>query len=426
MSRRDPRGGAPSPGRSLEPGADDRVGFVLRLGRALHSYGYPAHRLEDVLAQVARKLGLEAQFFSLPTGIFAGFGSPELQRTHLLRVQPGEVQLDRLVDVDQVASEVLKGTLDPAGGTARIEAIAARPPCYGPALTVAAYGLAAATSARFLGGGGREIGLAAVGGLVVGLLAAVTGRGRAGRVFEPLAAFVASALMGALSLVTGACSVYVATLAALIVLIPGLTITTAMTELSTRHLASGTARLSGAIVLFLGIGFGVALGTRVAALAVGPPHIAEPRELAAWTEWLALALAPAGLMVLFRAPVRELPWITATGVLAFYGGRLGARLLDPELGIFAGALTAGVASNLYARWRDRPSAVTLVPAVILLVPGSVGFKSLALLLEQHVLVGVESAFRMVIMLSALVAGLLIANVVAPVERAGEWDAGTAV
>ena len=97
-------------------------------------------------------------------------------------------------------------------------------------------------------------------------------------------------------------------------------------------------------------------------------------------------------------------------------------MLGPELGIFAGAVTAGLASNLYARWRDRPSSVTLVPAVLLLVPGSVGFRSLALLLERHVVVGVESAFRMVIMLSALVGGLLIASVLAPARRPGELGA----
>ena len=36
-------------------GPRDSVGFVLRLGRALHAYGYPAHRLEEVLSRVAER-----------------------------------------------------------------------------------------------------------------------------------------------------------------------------------------------------------------------------------------------------------------------------------------------------------------------------------------------------------------------------------
>ena len=61
-----------------------------------------------------------------------------------------------------------------------------------------------------------------------------------------------------------------ATLAGLIVLIPGFMLTIAIRELSTRHLASGTARLAGAGITFLGIIFGVALGNRLALVVAGP------------------------------------------------------------------------------------------------------------------------------------------------------------
>ena len=90
---------------------------------------------------------------------------------------------------------------------------------------------------------------------------------------------------------------------------------------------------------------------------------------------------------------------------------------------FLGSLTAGVASNVYARTLGRPAAVTLVPALLLLVPGSVGFRGLALLLQRDVVIGVEQAFRMVLMLSALVAGLLVANVLLPETRGVQRDAG---
>ena len=100
-------------------------------------------------------------------------------------------------------------------------------------------------------------------------------------------------------------------------------------------------------------------------------------------------------------------------VLAFWGGRVGAATLGPELGIFVGSLTAGMASNLYGRTQRRPSVIALVPALLLLVPGSVGFRSLVLMMRSDIVIGVEAAFRMAIMLSALVAGLLIANVVLP-------------
>ncbi len=65
------------------------VGFVLRLGRALHVYGLSADALEYNLQAMSDRLGLEANFFTTPTSIFAAFGPPERQHTHLIRVYPG-------------------------------------------------------------------------------------------------------------------------------------------------------------------------------------------------------------------------------------------------------------------------------------------------------------------------------------------------
>ncbi|HMZ82378.1 MAG TPA: threonine/serine exporter family protein, partial [Acidobacteriota bacterium] len=92
------------------------IAFVLKLGKALHQYGTPAHRLEDTLVDISNTLGLEGQFFSTPTSIFASFGDPEEQRTTLIRVEPGEVNLEKLVLLDPLAEQVLDGTLTPSEG----------------------------------------------------------------------------------------------------------------------------------------------------------------------------------------------------------------------------------------------------------------------------------------------------------------------
>ena len=46
------------------PVSSDAREFVLKLGRGLHAYGYPAHRLEDALTSVAQRLGIQGHFFS--------------------------------------------------------------------------------------------------------------------------------------------------------------------------------------------------------------------------------------------------------------------------------------------------------------------------------------------------------------------------
>jgi uncharacterized membrane protein YjjP (DUF1212 family) len=393
------------------------VAFVLDLGRALHAHGLPAHRLEDVLEKMSRGLGLEGQFFSQPTSIFAAFGPQAEQRTHLIRVEPGEVQLERMAEIDGLAGAVLRGELAPAAARARLAAVIAAPPRYRVGIVLAAAAIASAAAARFLGGGAVEVVVGAALGACVALVGAAVDRpGRRG-LFEPLAAFAAATIASLAAHAFGPFAVRIATLAGMILLIPGLTLATAMTELSSRHLASGTARMSGAMVVFLGIAFGVATGGAAVERLLGPAPAGAGVALPGWTEGLALLLAPPAIGVLLRAAPRDLPWVLGVGVSAFLAGRAGAAALGPELGLFAAALVAGLAGNAYARRLDRPSAVPLVPAILLVVPGSVGFRSLASLLDREVVMGVDTAFRMVLMLTALVAGLLAANALLPSRRA---------
>ena len=102
---------------------------------------------------------------------------------------------------------------------------------------------------------------------------------------------------------------------------------------------------------------------------------------------------------------------------ASWAAALGAATLGVELGTFAGALAVGAREQRStSAWRRRPAAVVLVPGILLLVPGSVGFRSLSSLLEREAVAGIETAFSMLLTAMALVAGLLVAGVIAPEPR----------
>lgn len=388
--------------------------FVVKLGTLLHRYGYPAHQLEEALMLVAQRLGLVAQFLSTPTSLLAAFGPPHEQRSSLTRFEPGAVHLDKLALLDDLAERVARGELTPLDGAERLEAIEAAPGPYGPALTTLAFALSSGAAARFLGGGLREIAVATLLGLATGLLALWAGRSRrVARVFEPLAAALAASFAGALAIRFGPLSVQIAVLAGLIVLLPGFPLTVAMIELATRNLVSGTARLFGALATFLGIGFGVALGTRLGQLLGAGAEPVGPRALPEWTLLAALAVAPLGFTVLLKAQPRDAPAIAAAGAVAFLGARGGARVLGPELGAFLGAVSVAAASGAFSWLARRPSVIPQVPGLLLLVPGSLGFASLQSLLERETLVGVEGAFRMTLVAVALATGLLVGGVLVP-------------
>lgn len=397
----------------------DAKTFILSLARALHGYGYAAHRLEEVLGYIAWRLGVIAQFFSTPTSLMASFGPQDDQQTFLLRVEPGDQDLGKLALLDEVMVKVMQGTMSTAEGVRRVAEIVASPPIYGQAVSTLAFGLASAASSTFFGGGWREAVVAGVIGFVIGLLALLTGPLPAlGRVFSPVGAFVAATIAALAGRFLGPFSPYIATLAGIIILIPGLTFTVAMEELSTRNLMSGTARLSGAFIVFLGITFGVALGNGLVTRAFGPPAPGAPVPLPAWTLAIALIVAPLCFTVLLRALPRDAIWVVLSGIIAYLSVRFASDLLGPQLGAFTAAFIVALASNLFARALDRPASVALVPGILLLVPGSVGYRSFSSLLEREVVLGIETAFNMVITAFALVSGLLIASVLAPGRKIG--------
>ena len=189
-------------------------------------------------------------------------------------------------------------------------------------------------------------------------------------------------------------------------------------------LATGIQALTGiASLLLVSLGLAIVFGMmRVINLAHGEflmlgAYSAILAVQAGVNLWVAmLVVAPLCFTVILRAEPRDAPWIVAAGALAVAGGRLGAATLGVELGTFAGAFVVAVASSAYERWRHRPASVVLVPGILLLVPGSVGFRSLASLMERKALAGVETAFSMILTAVALVAGLLIAGVIAPEPR----------
>ncbi|WP_053334349.1 threonine/serine ThrE exporter family protein [Gemmatimonas phototrophica] len=394
--------------------------FILQLARQLHQHGTPAHRLEATLSVLAQQLGVQAEFFSTPTSIMVGIGDLEQQRVHLLRVEPGQPNLGHLSQLGAITRQVMDGEITPAEGLRRIEVMDAQPPVYPEWLVMVAFVLSSAAIACFLKVRAGDVLVASLLGLVTAITSILASRSENTRhVTEPLAAFVVSALAFTLDGVLRTRTGYATSLAGLAVLLPGLTFTVALTELSTRHLASGTARLSGAIVTFLGLGFGLALGAKAGGVAGEAlrdvfPMLAGalPRSvLPVWAEWAGLVVAPLAFTVLLSARPTDAPLIVMACAAAYVTSKLAGAAVGEELGAFLGAFVVSAGSTLLARARRGVAMVTQVPGLLILVPGSIGFRSMTSLLGQEVETGIQTGFRVAIVGISLAAGLLAGNVV---------------
>jgi uncharacterized membrane protein YjjB (DUF3815 family) len=167
--------------------------------------------------------------------------------------------------------------------------------------------------------------------------------------------------------------------------------------------------------VFFAITFGVAVGRRIVTALVAVPPPGAFVALPEWTLWAAVLVTPIAVTVLLQGRARDMPWITLASVAGFLGGQAGSALLGSAIGACLGALSVGLAAHAYERWVRRPALVPLVPGVLLLVPGSTGFRSLALLVDQQVVIGIDAAFATLLTAASLVAGLLMAEMIADVS-----------
>lgn len=400
-----------------DAGLDPSLLFSLHLARGLLSYGMPAFRVEDSLERVADALDLEIDVFCTPTALIVTLARGQEARTRVLRVTPGDTDLEKLSALYELVGRVERRELSPADAAQRLDTILRRVPRYGPLASAFAYALVSAVTATLLGGGGYDIPFAGLLGLLVGVLEAFAKRTPTlARLMPSLGSFVVSFGATFIAVQGFAVRPSVLLLAATLVLLPGLTLTTALVELATAHLVAGTSRLMAAVVTFLQLGFGVAFGRHVASLLPHEPRLREAPDLPWWVELAAPLGAALGFSVLLRARPDDRVWILLAAGVALIGSRLGGWLLGAELGAFVASLLVASAAHAFARMRDRPIALILTPGILFLVPGSVGFLSVRSLLEGDVDSAIATAFRMLLVAFAIAAGMLVATTAVPPRR----------
>src|SRR5690606_3633141 len=189
-----------------------------------------------------------------------------------------------------------------------------------------------------------------------------------GDVQAPLACALVAFLVSAAAVFWPPVHAAIATVAAIVVLLPGLSFTTALAELATRHLAAGSARLLGTLAVLLTMAIGIGIGDRCALLLFGPAPPAAPVHLG--VGWMAVGIAAGwlGFVVLLRAAWSQALWVLIAMATGFGGGRIGSHWFGDELGAAVGALTVTALANLHARWSRQPAAVVRTPGLLLLVP----------------------------------------------------------
>lgn len=401
----------------------ERLAFMIELAGHLHAYGTTAQRLEGALVKVAQRLSLACEPWSNPTGLILSFsdrapGASGNETTRVLRLPPGDTNLYRLAEADRIAEDVMAGRLGVQAGREALRALAA-PPRRGEMLRLLlAFALASAALAGILRLPWLDIATAGSIGLLVGLLEMLARkRPQMAEASEALAGLLAASAAILVASLVGPLNLNTVVIASLVALLPGLTLTNAMNELTSRHLVSGTARFAGALTTVLKLVIGTAIAMFLAKWIGLQPQVQASRPQPEWVGWLALLAACYAFAVLFQARRSDYPLVMGAAACGFLVSRHAGEAFGMEAGIFLAALVVTAAGNAYARWLDRPGALLRVPGIIMLVPGSLALRGfMSLVQQQDLAAGQSPALAAINALMAILAGLLFGNLLLPARR----------
>jgi len=391
-----------------------RAVFLAMLAEALASYGMATHELEEAVLRCAGRLNVEARLSATPTTILLMIGPEDSERTRLITPAAAGTNLTRLAQLSSIARRVEAGQTAARDGIEEIRAALAT--ARRASLPADALGSAAVAAAVLvlLGAPRPDLAAGAAVGAIVALTLHVCARSRRlTRLQDFAAAAIAAAAAALIARAAGPIDVFPVTLAGLLPLLPGLSLTIAMAEVAAGSLVAGASRLVGALTVMLSLGFGVAIGYRLAGatdLAIALPVRAE---YPLWALAAAVLAAAVALTQAFRARWIDLPVILAAAALATFSARWAGAELGHEFAALVGALTVGLAAVAYERFAGAPAQIPLLPGILLLVPGSIGFRSVHAFMDADALAGAQGVFTMFVTAVGIVTGLLLASILTP-------------
>lgn len=245
----------------------NRHTYLLKLCRALMTYGAPTHRLEAYMRMSARVLGIEGQFMYLPDTMIISFDDSNTHTTEVKIVRAGQgLDFGRLRDVHEIYKEVVHDRMGVDEATARLNEITARKDKYPVWLRILLYGVASAMVAPF-GFEGRYIDMPIcfILGCLVGFLQLYISPSNElyANVFEITAAVATSFLARLFGSIRDGQLFCFSSLAqaSIALILPGYIVLCASLELQSHQMISGSVRMVYALIYTLFLGYGFTIGS---------------------------------------------------------------------------------------------------------------------------------------------------------------------
>eukprot|EP00127_Corallochytrium_limacisporum_P007390 Clim_evm9s250 gene=Clim_evmTU9s250 len=398
----------------------------LKLSRSFMNNGCPVHRLEPLMNDLAHRLDFVCEIIVQTGTIFCLFGEGRNTEMHMIRAPEG-LNSEKLQLLEQVGQLLLNGSIkrygkdkdaslaDRTGMAARalnhVLRMPDRPGPIGFVLGLAGTPVAAMT--LFFPADNLDLGIGFLVGGFLACISMVVGR-VAPQTHDYYMAFITGMVVTLLTyLIGGICSSGLS-ISVLIHLLPGMGITISILELITNNKTSGTSRFVFSLILAFGIGLSLDFGTRTMGFLLGLSRddivaldVCDGNPYQPYFEWPAVVLAVYSIATLFGSHPRQIPAAIPV-IFASYGVYRSLRPMASNIeATIAGAYAVGVVSDLIAEFTPVPDLVLSLPAIMLLVPGSLSLLTAQHILNSNVEASVTFGFNIVATSVAIAFGLKV-------------------
>lgn len=398
-----------------------QINFIIKLGLALHKCGATSYRIESHLLNLAKFWNIEASFLVTPTAFtFIFTSTPDEQHTHLVRVKPADNNLGKLAIIDEIVEKVVDSEVTLNEAIVLLNEAKQLPSFYGVKTEALGWCVTGGAFAMLLSDSTLDIVCSFLLSLLVFVLYKLSGNStRLASIVEFFAPFVSAVLACFIASFGIQINVPFVILSSVIIFIPGLSITVALSEIVSKDLVSGTSKLVDATMLMFKLYFGALLGITLGHIfwVIEPFSQDLAITLPGWKNYVAVAALSTGLLVAFNVHRKDVFWGILAGLIAYSVSAYTGQFLGITLGTFFGSFAVGLYSNAFALFKNKPASIVLIQGIVLLVPGSRTYMDINTYVSgEHILNSLNDGNFVLMIFIAILAGMVLANAVLPVNK----------
>jgi uncharacterized membrane protein YjjP (DUF1212 family) len=389
---------------------------MLGFSRFYLNSGGPTNRLEDNLIRVGNHFDRETEVFATPTGVFVTLNDPRTSAdpvTSLTRIKETGTNLGLLCKLENMLDDVCDN---------KLSVIDASHTFRSPEFSRQNYSVLATAGAAVVGGFAASYSnyqrwnAAIVSGLITAAAWAlgdlIIKRHVKNSLFSDFTTAFMTLVCAALAHhFLGRIAIEAYAIGGIVLLVPGLALTTAIAELADQNLVSGTAKFMQSSLALLAMGLAYLLFQQIA-ISLNLEEVLKPGVSKHTTEILS-ALGILGIIfgfgVIFKVPPRLLGWSTLTGLAGWLAltrvSHTGAAAAAPYLG----SLMVGIVSLSLGKFFRVPSQAFSVPGIIAMLPGMLALSSFRYFASGDQGTGLEFTFQVAVTAVSIVFGLMTAR-----------------